>query len=404
MNLQWPIYVLKNAYPEHERRNTLTCKPPYTARYQRHLFSVLLLFLSIILSDAPVQAEPSSQSQTRRQGDISYQDTTLTEDVTWRGTVLIRGYLVIAPQTTLRIEPGTVVQFASPAGSRLQSRLLVMGRIQAGGTADRPIHFISRQGKATKGSWGGIQLLNSEKRNQIEHCRIDGAECGIDSRFSSLTIKGLNVINSNSGILLRDSNAGISAATVTQCENGIEVYDSELELREASFSENRTGMQLARSSIAMSSVSVKGNLQKGIISDDCRIRINSCEVVGNAVGVQIKGGEGQLFMSRFARNRDTALNLSSARLKINRCRIIDNARDGMTVEDGRVIAWGNDFSGNGGYNLVHTGRETSGFSLNWWGSGDESAIMAKISISSGAQNASALNVYPWLSEKPAALP
>ena len=60
-------------------------------------------------------------------------------------------------------------------------------------------------------------------------------------------------------------------------------------------------------------------------------------------------------MCRFMRNIETALHLAAARLKINRCQITDNLRDGLKLEDGRATVWGNSFSGNGGYNLVNAG-------------------------------------------------
>jgi hypothetical protein len=163
-------------------------------------------------------------------------------------------------------------------------------------------------------------------------------------------------------------------------------------------------MTLARSSVVMASVSVKGNVQQGIVSNDCRLKINSCEISENTIGVDIKGGEGQLFMSRFIRNHETALHLVAARLKINRCRIADNTRNGLYLEDGRAVVWGNEISGNGEHNLVYTGRETVSAVRNWWGTAEESELMAKIKIGTEVKSPRAVNVFPWLSEKPALLP
>ena len=115
--------------------------------------------------------------------DISYENITLSEDVTWRGTVLIRGYLVIAPQATLRIEPGTVVRFMKSAITRQLPRLVIMGRIQCNGTAEKPVLFAPNFTDAAKGDWNGILLLASEKRNLFEHCRIEGSEIGLEALF-----------------------------------------------------------------------------------------------------------------------------------------------------------------------------------------------------------------------------
>jgi hypothetical protein len=361
----------------------------------------LLLFLSAICQAAPLLAE-STSPQSRRQSEITYQDTTLTEDVSWRGTVLVKGYLVVAPQATLRIEPGTIVRFISGSGGRQLSRLVVLGRIQAVGTIERPIHFVPRQGKPDKSLWGGIQLLNSEKRNQLEYCRIEGAETAIDARFSTLTTKAVTVTASTNGVVLHDSIAGMIAATITDCDSGLEAHDSELEFKDASVSGNRTGMKMLRSSVIMSSVSIQGSTQQGIQSDDCRLKISSCEIIDNKLGASIKGGEGLLFLTRFMRNRDTALHLSGVRMKVNRCRISDNLRDGILLDDGRSVVWGNEFSGNSGYNLVYTGRESASAVRNWWGSADESVLMEKIKDGSGGPRF--LTVYPWLTEKSNVLP
>jgi hypothetical protein len=42
--------------------------------------------------------------------------------------------------------------------------------------------------------------------------------------------------------------------------------------------------------------------------------------------------------------------------------------------------------------------------MNWWGSSDETAITAKLSAIAAAKRTDAVNVYPWLSEKPAIFP
>ena len=52
-------------------------------------------------------------SSAAEQATSVYDGAVLTEDVTWRGSILVRGFVVVAPQATLRIEPGTVVRFAA---------------------------------------------------------------------------------------------------------------------------------------------------------------------------------------------------------------------------------------------------------------------------------------------------
>jgi hypothetical protein len=335
---------------------------------------------------------------------VAYENITLTEDTNWRGTILVKGSVVIAPQTTLRIEPGTVIRFAAVKGSRQLPRLVVMGRIQSVGSADRPILFVPNNASSGKNDWGGVLLLSSEKRNQFEHCRIEGAETALEGRFSTVSAKALTIVRSTNGCVLRDSIVNLISSNINSCDTGIESHDSEVELRDVTLAANRRGLLLSRSSVVMTSVTVTGSSQQAAMIEDCRLRLSSCELSYNAVGARISGGEGQIFLSRFVHNRETALHVAAARLKISRCQISDNVRDGLSLEDNRATVWGNAISDNGGYNLVYSGRDAVHATQNWWGTSDESSITAKLSATSASQRSAAVNVFPWLFEKPAIFP
>jgi hypothetical protein len=352
--------------------------------------------------DAPPAAGDRVTAATR--GDLSYENATLTEDVTWRGTVLVRGSLVIAAQATLRIEPGTVVRFAKRAGTRQAPRLVVMGRLSCNGTADRPVLLAPDSSEPGSGEWGGVLLLSSEKRNQVENCRIEGAETAIEARFSTLTAKGVTVLRSVTGLLLRDSTATLSTVAVSGCATGLESHDSELDLRDGTLADNRQGVSAHRSTLVLAALNVSGSEKEGILAEECRLKFNSCELADNGVGALLKGGEGQLLMSRFVRNRDAGLQLSGARIKVYRCLFADNRGDGMRVDDGRGIVWASAFSGNGGYNLANAGSEAFSAVQNWWGGADEATIAAKLLDSAKDARLGAVAVAPWLTERPAVLP
>jgi len=351
--------------------------------------------------DAP--ATPTVKSPDVR-ADLRYEQATLTEDVTWRGTVLIKGALVVAPQATLRIEPGTTVRFARVEGGLKKARLVVMGRIQCIGTAERPILFSSDAPTPVKGDWGGILLLSTEKRNQFEHTAVEGAETGIEAHFSAFTAKSARVALSKTGLVVRDSIATVELSSFSACETGIEVHDAEFELRDSSVSTNRLGMSLSRSSVVLVSASVTDNGQYGILAEECHLRISSGSISSNGAGAMVTGGEGQIFMTRFMLNKDTALRLGSARMKINRSLFADNEHDALRVEDGRATVWGCAFRGNGGLNLSNTGREDILAVQNWWGANEEKTISAKISDGSRDPRFGTAQVFPWLSSQPSILP
>ena len=338
------------------------------------------------------------------QGDFSYENATLAEDVTWRGTVLVRGYLVIAPQATLRIEPGTVVRFMKSAILRQVPRLVIMGRLQCNGTEENPVLFAPNFAEAARGDWGGVLLLSSEKRNQCDNSLFEGAETAIEAHFSTITAKGVTVRRAGTGLLLRDSVVALTTSVINDCETGLEVHDSELDLREVALSSNRRGIAAYRSSLALTMVNVSGSKQQGVMANECRVKFNACDLALNAVGALLKGGEGQVLMSRFEKNSDVGLHLSGARIKVQRCLFADNLGDGLRMDDGRGIVWASAFSGNGGYNLANNGQEDVSAVLNWWGSNDEATITAKLPVSSKDTRFGAIAYSPWLAEKPTALP
>ncbi len=351
--------------------------------------------------------KPSSTIVRREvvtQGDFSYENATLAEDVTWSGTVLVRGSLVIAPQATLRIEPGTVVRFMKSAILHQTPRLVVMGRLQCSGTVEKPVLFAPNFAEAARGDWGGILLLSSEKRNQCDNIRFEGAETAIEAHFSKFSAKGLTISRAGTGLRLRDSIVALTTVAVSDCETGLEAHDSELDLREGTLANNRRGVVAYRSSLALTMVNVSGSNQQGIMADECRVKFNSCALVSNGVGALLKGGEGQVLLSRFEKNDDVGLHLSGARVKVQRCLFADNPGDGIRMDDGRGIVWASAFSGNAGYNLANNGRENVSAIQNWWGSNDEAAIMSRLFDSSKDSRSGTVNVAPWLVEKPPALP
>lgn len=386
------------------------------SRPLRHLGATLRIILACAILLTPERALPAGGNASDAQpavrdrravvtrGDISYENVTISEDVTWRGTVLIRGGVVIAPQATLRIEPGTVVRFMRSAVVRQAPRLVVMGRLQCNGTADRPVLLAPNAVQVARGDWGGVLFLSSVKRNQIEHCRIEGAETAIEAGFSTFSAKGMRISLAGTGILLRDSSATLAALDVSGCETGVESNDSELELRDGTLADNRRGIAAQRSNLVLTTVNVSGSDRQGVLAGECRIRFSSCELAGNGVGALLRGGEGQILLSRFVRNREAGLHLADARVRVQRCLFADNPGDGMRMDDGRGVVWFSAFSGNGGYNLANNGREGITAVQNWWGSNDEAAIMAKLLDNARDARLGAVVFAPWLAERPAGVP
>lgn len=332
---------------------------------------------------------------------VEYDEALLTEDTTWRDIIIIKGSVVVAPQATLRIEAGTVVRFAGVGADRNDAaRLVVQGRIQAIGSAERPIIMTSDRPKPARGDWNGVSLLATEKRNILEQCRIEYAASGIQALFSTISLKDITIAHSKTGILSRDSVVQMTGGSVTDSGTGIEIHDSEFELRDASITANQSGIIMDRSAVVINSIKISDNKLVGVMSQDCRIKMTSGEVIGNGDGVRLKGGEGKILSTRFSGNRLTALSLAGTRIKVQRCSFVDNHQNALRLEDGRPLIWGNDFSGNRGFNLYNAGREDIVALQNWWGSSERSTIVQKIYDAARDPGSGAVQLFPWMIEKP----
>lgn len=336
---------------------------------------------------------------------VVYEGVILTEDVTWSGSILVRGFVLVAPNVTLRIDPGTVVRFAAAADGQGQlPGLVVQGRIHAAGTSEQPIVFTSDQSSPVRGSWGGIALLSTEKRNIMEHCRIEYPETGIDLRFSTIVLQSVSIVQAHTALMSHDGVVGMTGGVILDSEIGIEGYNSEFDGRETTISSCKRGCFLNKSAVVFAAVNIMNNQETGLETEDCRIKITGGEFSGNSHGASIKGGEGQIVMSRFLRNRQTALHLRGSRIKIQRCLFADNIQDGLRIEDGLALFLNNAFSSNGGYNLYNAGHEVISARMNWWGSTDRLQIWQKIYGMQQNKNAGAVHVLPWLNEKPQLMP
>jgi hypothetical protein len=379
------------------------------------LVIALTVFLAVPLQSTVQAAAASTESVAAsvvsggqkhvqvKPGDKSYENTTINEDVNWSGSVHIRGFLVISPQATVRIDPGTIVRFSNSPIINQKPRMVVMGRLHCNGTQEKPVLITSSRNTAAKGEWGGILFLSTEKKNQLDHVRIEAADIAIEGHSSNLIINNAMISKSGIGLLLYDCFANLGRLKISQTETALQLHNSEVELKNATLAENGMGITATASSLAATAVRLHQNSRYGMLLDDCRIRISSADFTDNALGVIIIGGEGQLFRSRFIRNRGLALELAGARLKVNNTVFADNMSDSVTVLDRRSILYENSFSGNSGFNLVNRGSEQVIAVQNWWGSSEEKQILKKISNQVGSSGSGRVVISPWLYEKPSRL-
>ena len=101
---------------------------------------------------------------------------TITDDVTWNaaGSPYEVGNTTVAANTTITVEPGTLVQFQNFA------TFVVHGRLIADGTTSQKITFTSLSGATEGSAWRAIRLTNNDGNgnalasSSVSHCIFEG--------------------------------------------------------------------------------------------------------------------------------------------------------------------------------------------------------------------------------------
>lgn len=324
-------------------------------------------------------ADPARQLAEGPPPDFSYRDAILTEDVVWRGEVHITGVVTVAPQSTLTVEQGTVVRFGGRRDKNVQnSFLLVYGRVVARGTREKPILFTSHFAQSMAGDWQGIAMLGSEKKNLLENCRIEGAETGLDSSYSTVTLKNVHFNRCGMGARLRDTVVFSTGGGASGCIVGLYLMDSEAELRDAGVSGNRQGVVAERSSLYLAGGTFSRNDLEALRTADSKVKISGGSFTVNGAGIDIVSSQGSLSGAKITGNADYGVLLANSRVKVYGNEIARNGGAGLKVEDGKGVAWGNSIFANGEYDLVNGGTEEFTAMGNWWGAADFSAIGKRI--------------------------
>lgn len=147
----------------------------------------------------------------------------ISVDTDWFGEILVTDTVVVLPNVTLHIHPGTKVRFVHYRGYREPERklsLIINGRIIANGTDADPIYFTSDAPEPQNGDWSMIRLISNTAQSEFNWCVFEFAQ------------HGLNVWNSSpflSHIIFRWNNwegvyfESYSAPTIVWCqiyENG----------------------------------------------------------------------------------------------------------------------------------------------------------------------------------------
>lgn len=117
----------------------------------------------------------------------------MTMDEDWEGEANISGDLTVPKGITLRLKPGTKMDFTG------KYKVLVYGKILIEGTAENPIVI-----GANTDAWDGIRLINAEAGSVIRYAEIHSADAGLVVSESELLVEnslfkgnriGLHILN-----------------------------------------------------------------------------------------------------------------------------------------------------------------------------------------------------------------
>jgi hypothetical protein len=359
--------------------------------------------LAVPLSSLPAERKPVCYD-TGAEYTVSYHNSVLKEDVTLSGTVLITGVLTIAPQATLNIVPGTVISFVPDKYSRQEGAIVVQGRIAAAGTVDKMIVFRAATSDVSQDSWRGIIVLGSEKNNLLDYCRVEGASFGLDSIFSTISLKYTSFLSCRIGARLQGSLFQAIGGSVSGSDVGYVLIDSEAFLRDVTCSDNIKGASLSRGSLHVKGSSFSGNTSRALESFDSKIKISGATFSKNGTGLALSNTEGSIDASKIVENREYGLQLVRSRMKISGNRIFMNTGIGVMSDSGDSAAWDNDISLNGLYDFYNAGTDEFRAIGNWWGASTGKGQKKRIFDKAIDRSRGSVLTSPELSVPPADVP
>ncbi len=165
----------------------------------------------------------------------------------WQGRHRIDSFLEVPPGTTLRLAPGTVLEFVREdrdGDGYGDNGLHVYGRIVAEGGEAGPVVFTSAEGDPAPGDWAGL-LLDNSRDNVFEDCVFEYARHAFHSHFSSARIVRSRIENNIEGTRLGDSRFEIAWSLIRgNVSKGINFRASANHIHHNSITGNGTGIFL----------------------------------------------------------------------------------------------------------------------------------------------------------------
>ncbi len=214
---------------------------------------VLAGILISSLLPSPAAAEP-----------VAWDRGTIADSVTWSGEILLKETVVVGPEGTLKVLPGTKVLVAAGKG------ITVLGGIFVEGTEVEPVRFLPEKGDGARDSWEGIRMTGGSDRPG-------------ERVFSFFSIEG-----AKEGISMVETSARISGGTFRACTVGIQGYQkSEAVVERCLFAGNRSGAMVSLGGRALfRECRFEENLEYGLMVDrGATVSVRECDFGKGKTGI-----------------------------------------------------------------------------------------------------------------------
>jgi len=164
--------------------------------------------------------------------------------IRWQGRVSVVNDLTVPVNSTLQIDPGTVVEIHQNVD------IIVNGTLIANGALNDSIYFICSNREL---NWGKI-ILNgiTSDNSRIDYCVFENMSTGVELSHVTLseeaTIANCTFNNGSNGMFIEESDTDVELCAFNNCNTGIYVYDytnlAGHEIRECNFTSCFTGVYL----------------------------------------------------------------------------------------------------------------------------------------------------------------
>jgi len=290
-------------------------------------------------------------------------DTIITQDTVWRERVTVDGVVMVAPQATLSIRPGTRVSFVGYSSVIARSALVVEGRIDATGTPDAPISFEP----ASSSPWGGVTLVDSRKNNRLESVSIRGAAVSLRIIRSHATITDTVVDGGGTGVETIDAVVSMRGGEIRNTDIGISINGGDLTIRGTTISGNGIGVNARSAALTCRETRFIGNRRRGLFTLQTHLLAEDSLFDGNRIAAAFDGGEGVFRRNRVQSSGGDGVHVANARLSIVENLFLRNAGNSLTLRDGLATVSRNLFERGQALDIVNLGTLPLHLPGNWWG-------------------------------------